>query len=81
MSELEPKQITVRRPIGFQSKLEIIDASQLDILSRQVKKRKSDKKTDKVSEPMLENGQNSNDNENCEEENSSGVKSLNENLE
>lgn len=57
LNDLKPKLIPKRVPLAFDENKEgIIDASQLDILSRQVKKNKIQKKKDeKSNEPAFEN--------------------------
>jgi hypothetical protein len=54
LKNLQPKELTRRNPIAIEdNKQEIVDASQLDILSRQVKKKKIDEKKDQAATDPL----------------------------
>jgi hypothetical protein len=81
LNNLQPKEVTRRNPITLEdTKQEIVDSSQLDILSRQVKKKKIDqRKEEKASDPLIGNATIME--ENLEDDHSSHAKSLNENPE
>lgn len=81
MKNLQPKEMTRKNPITLEdTKQEIVDSSQLDILSRQVKKKKIDQRKDeKASDPLI--GNVTITEENLEDDHSSNAKSLNENPE